>query len=527
MLKINMYSQMIAATIATSLLIGCGSGSGSDSENQHHKPITDSTTDITGSVFTPYVAGAQVEVTDIKGNAIAEPVKTDSNGQFTIAIPDANLNDDLLFTATGGNYTNAITGKDNVESKRLATFAAANSLTETPVINLTAASTIIADITDSIDDNATAKTYFETAFGYLPNISVLPIAANQENKIASAEAKLAGVRAAVFSQLLTDFELAEDEQTNLLTAIAKDLSDGTADGFSNTAPVQIINGTNLSTDIANRFSMALIDFAKDTDLNKSGISPGQVGVLAFNKKAVSKNYQFELTPQSKPMKGKSVFDLKITDHSNAAVVGVTPTMQLWMYMSNHGHSNPHAGCTKTDAEGTSQCTAYFTMASGKGMGNWELTFSVGTGDNQEKARFFPSVGMPMGEDTAWLPLYGTDSLYLVYKNDVVKTDSGHTVKFFVATRKSMAEWPHLPAELVTLQAGTEESDLSDATSEGNGVWSINLEGLTAGKSNTVYIKLSRNGETKVFYNWAKDENGEWIPTPSDDEFTAFNLTPAE
>jgi len=514
MLKLKVISQIIAATITTSLLAGCGSDS--DNTNVNDSTSTNvSKTRISGSVFTPNVVGAQIEVTDINGNKMAEPVTTDSNGLFTVAIPNANLNDDLLFIATGGSYTNAITGKGNIESKRLATFAAANSLTKTPVINLTAASTIIENITSSIDDNAKAMEYFETAFGYQPNISVLPVTANQENKTASEEAKLAGVRAAAFNQLLNDLGLAGDKQTDLLTAIAKDLEDGTADGKNNSQPVQIINGTNLNTDIANRFTMALIDFAKDTVLNKSGINPGKVSVLAFNKKVVSTNYQFELTPQSMPMKGKSVFNLKITDNSDSAVVDITPTILPMMYMANeHIHSTPHTGCTKTNAQGLSECTSYFVMPSGENIGNWELTFSVGTSGNQEKARFFPSVGMPMGENTAWLALFGTDKalaggasnrLYLFYKNDIVEKNSGHTVKFFIATKELMLnkeskvvikDWPLLEDTDVTVKIGTEKTSLIEATSEDNGIWSIDLDGLTVGELNTVYVQLSRDGDIK-------------------------------
>jgi len=79
---------------------------------------------------------------------------------------------------------------------------------------------------------------------------------------------------------------------------------------------------------------------------------------------VSTNYQFELTPQSMPMKGKSVFNLKITDNSDSAVVDITPTMLPMMYMANeHIHSTPHTGCTKTNAQGLSECTSYFVMPS--------------------------------------------------------------------------------------------------------------------------------------------------------------------
>lgn len=528
MLKRNIISQLVAAAIASSLLIGCESDSGSQS------------TDIKGSVFSSYVSGAEVEVTDIKGNRIADPVTTDSQGQFTVSIPNANLKDDLLFVATGGNYTNIITNSDTASTK-LSAFASANSLTNKPAISLTPASTIIENITSSIDNNTKAIEYFEKAFGYQPDISVTPVVANLENADASSEAKLAGVRAAAFSQLLKDLGLAEDQQTNLLTAIAKDLEDGSADGISNAQSIEISNGTDLKTDIANRFTMALMDFSKDEVNNKSGITSGDVGVLAFNQKVASTNYNFELTPQSTPMVGKSVFDLKITDSSKAAIVGVTPTMTLWMHMPGHGHSNPQTGCTETNAEGTSQCTAYFTMPSGK-MGNWDVSFKITHNSNTEEARFYPSVGSLTSEDTPWLPLYGTDKdpkggkrLYLVYKNDVVKKDNGHTVKFFIATRELMPdstpevadEWPLLPATGVTVKIGTEENNVNDATSEGNGIWSVDLDGLTAETLNTVYIQLSRDGDNKQSGSWNKDENGKWILTLSGYDSTAFKLTPTE
>ena len=522
MFKLKTLSQVVAATVAASFLAGCGSGSSSGSASSD-------TTDVTGSVFASYVAGAKVLVEDVNGNPIAGPVMTATNGQFIVPVPNANLGGGLVFVATGGAYVDEATGSAGTSSERLSVYAPANTLGGKPSISATPASSLIERLIVKYGmPEADAKNAFELAFGYQPDMTVKPVDATQDNSGASIEAKLAGVRAAAFSQLLKNVGLEAGDHKALLDALAEDLADGVADGMNGSTPVQL-KGGNIRQDMASQFSVALVDFANDLK-NKSGMTPGKVGLITFSPKAESDSYYFELAPKGMVKSGKVTFDLTIKDPAtegspSTPQVGLQPKITPTMYMeAGHMHSTPHGGCTVTNNDGVAECTVYFlmpsVMANGGVMGNWDLKFSVGTGADEESVHFFPKVMMAMGNDTGRLMLMGdktdtdfiTDSdnnpasrSYFIYKNAVMGTTGNHTVKFFVATKDSMMSFPAVDDtgavsgpmnSSVILKVGPDANNLVAATSLENGVWSATVDNLTDGALGTVYVELTVDGFTK-------------------------------
>jgi len=530
MFKLKTLSQAVAATVATSFLVGCGGGSSSGSSTS-----TSTTTDVTGSVFASNVAGAQVAVQDANGNPVAGPVTTNASGHFLVPVPNANLGGDLVFVATGGSYADEATGDTGVNSERLAVFAAANTLTGSPTINATPGSSLIERLIVEYGlSKEAAEAAFESAFGYLPDTGVTPVDATQQNDDASDEAKLAGVRAAAFSQLLENLGLEAGDHKALLDALAEDLADGSVDGTNGTNPVQL-KGEGVRPDMASQFAVALMTFANDADRNKSGLSLGQLGSVQFISKAESENYSFELTPKGMIKEGKAIFDLTINE-SDSPVQGVMPMMMPMMYMaSGHMHSTPNSGCSMTDASGVAECTAYFLMPSVMGngdvMGNWDLMFSVGMGDNAESVHFFPKVSMAMG-DTVKATLKGDSGdqiammdgmaasrSYNIFNNGLSGMGNMRSIELFISAQESMMSFPALvdgealnagtdyamtPGSIV-VRVSTDNATWVTATTDNEGVWTAsNLMGLVDGEEGTLYVQLSVDGVQKTTDGQAAD-----------------------
>ena len=522
MFKLKTLSQVVAATVAASFLVGCGGGSSSGSASSD-------TTDVTGSVFASYVVGAKVSVTD-GVNTIAGPVITSANGRFTVPVPNANLKGDLVFVATGGTYTDEATG-EQATSGELSVMAGANTLVGNPSIHATPSSTIINTLISKHGlSKVDAKAAFKAAFGYAPDSTVEPVDATKANAEASDAARLAGVRAAGFSQLLADLGLSKNDHTVLIEALAEDLIDGSVDGMNNGAKVQL-KGADVPADMANQFSTALMNFLNGAG-KASGLNLGKMGLLKFNTKVMSETYTFELTPPMMTEVGKAVYKLKVTNKNGGVAATGMPMLMPKMYMgAGHKHSTPHTGCTAFDVEGVASCTVYFLMASkmgGEVAGNWDLGFT----HDSETVHFFPEVMMAMGEDTSRLRLEGgaadadhvqdmmgndAGRKYFIYKDSVSGMTGDHVVNFFVATQDSMMSFPSVDA----MSGGETVELLIDgvvATPLGDGVWKAtnNIDTLTNNQQGRVELKLSVGGVFKTL----DEGNGD-----ADHTETTFKLTP--
>jgi hypothetical protein len=214
-----------------------------------------------------------------------------------------------------------------------------------------------------------------------------------------------------------------------------------------------------------------------------------------------------------------------------------------MYMATMSHMTPMDGTITDNGDGTYSCTVYYLMASGMGMGYWELKVQIG-GMGGETATFYPSVGMAMGSTTVRATLKGQIDLigsmmssskrtYYLFK-DGLTSGATSTFNLFLAAQESMMSYPALSTlstttlhnesgtpwtvSSVNILASTDGSTWSSpAVETAAGHWSLSdLTGLVSGQTGTIYIKLNVNGEDKT-----TDGN----PVSSANAYATFTVTP--
>ena len=134
-LKKSLWLNLAMALSVALCLTACGGSSSNGNAGS-------STTTITGSIFAAPVSGASVSVKDTNGNVIAGPESTDSNGEYSISIPNANLGQDLVLESTGGSFMDEATGT-STSANTLTAYVPANSLSSGSQIHATPGSTII------------------------------------------------------------------------------------------------------------------------------------------------------------------------------------------------------------------------------------------------------------------------------------------------------------------------------------------------------------------------------------------------
>ncbi|HEB81715.1 MAG TPA: hypothetical protein ENJ11_02515 [Gammaproteobacteria bacterium] len=508
------------------LLSACGSGGSSSGA---------AVTTITGSVVAAPVAGAALTVKDSNGNTLAGPVTTAADGSYSINVPASALQGLLVFESTGGQYTDEASGASTNAGSLTAMLEASSMGT---AVHLTPASTIVHQLVAQHGLSLSeAKARFKNAFGFDIDTAIRPEDAAAPSADAGKTEKLAGLRAAAFSQLTADLGLNAEEQFALLGALAEDLADGDLDG-TGIAGAVAVNSMTMPEDIQSRFTRAMMSFhEKGTD----GLDSDQIGVPVFAKVAMSASYRVEYIPGAmKAMEGKTMFTLRISDGSGAAVSGLTPKLMPKMHMaSGMKHSAPTTGCTENaQTAGDYNCTVYYlmpsTMAGGMSMGYWELKVMP---DMSESVTFYPQVMMAMG-DTPKVKVKGqTDVIkdmmgmdekrnYYIFK-DGLRGTGPYTLTLFIAAKETMMDFP---AVIVgnTLQSGMGGTPLlvssvnvavtangtpvGNATDNTDGTWSIDLN-LNSGVANTVEVELSVNGERKTSDGTDTGLNGKFTITP--------------
>jgi hypothetical protein len=514
-------SCQLSAIASALLLSACGGGSSSSSV---------ATTEVSGSVFAAPVEGASVSVTDLAGNILAGPVISQADGHFTIAVPTSHLDNDLLFIARGGRFVDEATGMNTAHSLMKSRIAAA-SLAEDGSIGLTISpeSTLIARLTDTYDvDFIEAQTRFEQAFGYHFDPHLLPVDATELNETASNEQRLAGLRAAAFSQLTQNLGLNPADQFDLLSLLADDLADGKLDGVSDTDTLSL-NGMTLNAGIQTHFAQAFVAF-KEGPRHASGLLDDQLGQLPFNRVAVTDSYIISYIPgqmsamSGQEPQGKSSFRLQVTDLNGQEQTGLALSLSSMMYMQSHQHSTPAISVTEDPEQpGTYLATVYYLMPSvmmnGNSMGYWMLTVDIAG----EQAQFFPQVGMAMGSDTVRANLKGQEDKapnmmgmaesrpYYLFKHSLSQSGEATNFKVFIATRENMMHFPLLENGLIlnagtaqeliinsiSVRMSTDEQNWVAAVYEQNGVWSADLGGLASNDSADIYVELTVNGEHKT------------------------------
>ena len=518
--------QLFVTVFMASLLPACGSSGSSGSSAD--------TATITGSVVAAPVAGAGLTVKDSNGNTLAGPVTTAADGSYSINVPASALQGLLVFESSGGRYTDEASGA-STNAGSLTAMLEASSMGA--AVHLTPASTIVHQLVAQHGLSlAQAKTRFKNAFGFDADTATRPQDATAPSADADKTEKLAGLRAAAFSQLTADLGLSAEEQFALLRALAEDLANGDLDG-AGAAGAVAVNSMTIPEDIQSRFTRSMMAFhEKGTD----GLDSDQVGVPVFAKVAMSASYKVEYIPgMMAAMEGKTKFTLRISD-ANGAVTGLSPSLMPLMHMaSGMKHSAPTTACAENaQTVGDYDCTVYYlmpsTMAGGMSMGYWELKVMP---DMNESVTFYPQVMMAMG-DTPKVKVKGQADLikdmmgmdekrnYYIFKDSL--TGAGpYTLTLFIAAKESMMSFPvvkvgdtlqsgmggtPLPVTSMSVKVAVNGGSQLDASVNPDGTWRVSLD-LNNGIANTVEVELSVNGERKTSDGTSGGLNGKFTVTP--------------
>ncbi len=473
-----------------------------------------------GSLYAAPVAGASVVVLNTSGNPIAGPVNTASNGTYNVNIPSTALTSDLRVEAIGGTYTDEATGLTTTAGV-FAAYVPGGTLMAGPAdVNISPATTII---NNELATNSTltfigAQAYFSNAFGYTPDISVAP---SNTPSNGSNGPQLAAFNAGVFSQLNASLGFSPDEQGELLNTLAKDLAG------NNGILTAFAGSVSLPEDIQNRYEQAMISYLSNTTSNLTGLTGSDIGgELPFSKVALTNTYVVQYIPgMMAATTGKTSFQIHITNRSDGSPsTGLTVSLMPVMNMGTSGFmSTPVDIVTEDTTPGVYDCTIYYLMGSGPGMGYWALTVTSGT--DMESAIFYPSVSMGMGTDTIWTTLSGPDDIvssmsgtqtndYILF-NDGPVSAATPTLNLYISYSENMfmnfvpvsigsvisdATGTVTVSQPTTLQASMSSSFSPSVTGvdNGNGHWSLSgLTGLVSGQTATIYIKLNVNGQNKT------------------------------
>jgi hypothetical protein len=513
------------------VVAACGKSGSSDT------PAPAATTTITGSLFAAPVSGASVVVKNIGGVVIAGPVNTANDGTYTINVSTSDLDADLRFESAGGTYADEATGSTTTAGM-LAAYVLARSVTSGASVNIDPSSTILHDlVTSGSKTSGEAQTIFNTAFGFKPDISVA--CKNKPSTGASASERLAALRASAFSQLTKDLGLTPDKQFDLLAAITQDLAD---DGKLN-GSTGSVGATSIPEDIQNKFEHALVTMLSDTVHNQTGLTSDQIGSLPCGQIVLTDTYRVQYVPgMMAGAQGKTSFKIKITKRSDgSAATGLALSLMPMMHMPSMVHSTPVDAVTEEGSTGIYDCTTYYLMASGPGMGYWELKVMIGSGMGMgmsETAIFYPAVGMAMGTDTVRATVYGADDVvsgmtgtqynkYYLFRDGPISAATP-TVSLFIAHGEMMnmsfkpvstgavLSSPTGTVTTMAVQASTDNSTWLTATNSAIGHWSVSgLTGLVSGQTSTIYVRLNINGQDKTANGAAASggNNAMFIVTP--------------
>ena len=528
------YLQLISMLCLPLVIFACGGGGSGDS-----------TVTVSGTVLAGPTSGAVVAV-KANGTIVAQSTVSAADGSYTVAIPSSALSSGLTFEASGGTFPDEATTTAGVTLTKLTAYAAAGSLATGSHVTIDPASTIIQNLVAGGRTKAAADTVFAAAFGYTPDCSIKPAFATMSSASTTSQ-RLAGLRAAAFSQLTKDLGLAPDKQFELIQALADDLSDGTLDGMKGTTAVSTASGAVIPVDIVNRFAYALMTF-QTSSLNKCKLTPDKIGTPPFATKALTASYLVEYVPGSvAATMGKTTFKIKLTNRGdNSPAVGKTLTVRPFMYMATKSHTTPME--TPVDnGDGTYSCTVYFVMASavnGMSMGVWEVKVTIGT----ETATFYPLVGaMPAGNDMLTKLTGITDAImgmagqekrtWFLFNDGLAAGGGNYTFNIFLATKengmtlsfpavtagsilKDQTNTPWTVASIL-VEISTDKATWVAATDLGNGHWSAaGLTGLTPGVSGKIYVKLTvGNGVT------TEQKTVDGAVVGATNGYQTFNITP--
>ena len=512
----------LLATTLTAGLTGCGSSGGGSSS-----------TTIDGSVFASSVSGASCGIYTGPDEMVGSTFTTSETGTFSVDIPNGKLADVLVLFCEGGTYTDEVDGSTQTAGD-MAAYAEGGTLADGVSLNATPGSTIIFQlITDYDMTPAEAEAAFDTAFGYTPDITATPTDATKPAMGSSLAAIQAGLRAATFSQLTSDLGLNQNQQFELLTALAMDLSDGTADGVMLSGGVNIPGTSTALQPLGTSFTDAMDNFRTRT--------------------VTTSSYKISYLKKGMSVSGKNNFLVNITDLDGAAQAGLTVSLMPMMYMADITHTTPVDGCTDS-GNGFYDCTIYYVMASkmmdGMSMGEWDLKVMA----DGEAAHFYPEVMMAMGDTpvdmqknsnlTMTMNEMTSARTFQIFKSELTGWVGNHTFELFISTMETMMSFPAVDTS-VTLNEGTMNALPIDsmivevsvtptfdvihiASENGSGYWTATItDGLADDTSGqTLYVRVTINGNILNKDPAGLLVDGEGEPTGANEYGTFSVTTPA-
>ena len=516
----------LAVSCSLTLLSGCGSSNSAAPANAT----------ISGTIVAAPVSGADVSVVDVDGLLVAETEKTDAAGKYTdLVIPHGSLAQDLIVKSTGGAFIDEATGNDGIAGEMLA-YVSADSLSSGSSVSVTPGSTIIADLVMNHGKSLVeAETAFFGGFGYKPDVSVIPVDATVPAVDASEESKLAGLRAASFSQLAKGLGLSQNDQFKMFTALAQDLSNGNLDGQDADGEIIIestdpaIGPVTLPADMLKRSTNALLAF------QTSGNS--EMGLTSA--------YRIEYLPgMMSAMAGKSMFTIKITNLSDDSPVNdLNPMVMPIMHMVSHQHTTPLTDITNS-GDGEYTVTIYYLMPSmmqGASMGYWDLAVTV----EDEAVHFYPGVMMMPEGDTPLVRLKGVEDkvtnmdgllasrVFTIFKDNLDVKPGADQFTVFVVAQETMMSFPavfvgselsgKILADVTVEMSDDDGATWKDATDNGDGMWTANGLDLTEVLSEKDEIRVRLTVDDTVI-NEVKTTDGKAVD-PDVNDFNTFTVTP--
>ncbi len=516
----------LAVSCSLTLLSGCGSSNSA--------APADAT--VSGTIVAAPVSGADVSVVDVDGLLVAETEKTDAAGNYTdLVIPGGSLTKDLIVKSAGGAFIDEATGNDGVAAEMMA-YVAANTLSNGDSVSVTPGSTIVADLVMNHGKSLTeAETAFFAGFGYKPDVSVTPVDATVVAVDASDEAKLAGLRAAAFSQLAKGMGLSQNDQFKMFTALAQDLSNGNLDGQDADGDVVIestdpaIGSVTLPDDMLKRSTNSLLAFQTSSNSEMD----------------LTSTYRIEYVPGMMPaMAGKSMFTIKITNRSDdSPAAGLNPMVMPIMHMVSHEHTTPLTDITDIGG-GEYTVTIYYLMPSmmeGASMGTWDLAVTV----EDETVHFYPGVMMMPDADTPLVRLKGVEDkvtnmdgllasrVYTIFKDNLDAKPGADQFTVFVVAQETMMSFPavfvgselsgNILADVTVQMSADDGATWKDASHDGDGMWTANGLDLTENLDEKDEIRVRLTVDDTVI-DEVKTTDGKAVD-PGVNDFNTFTVTP--
>jgi Putative Ig domain len=482
---------LLMAVVATSLSACGGSGDSGSSP----------TATVSGTVFAGPASGAKVKVKSVFGNFSATTTgSTDGTGSFTINLPATELSHDLTFETSGGTFPDEATATP-VSLGTLRAYVPASRLTSGSQVTIDPASTIIHKLVMGGKNFTDAQRYFSDAFGYTPDISVKPVFANTST-VSNSNQRLAGLRAAAFSQLTKDLYNDPTRQFDLIQALADDLSDGTLDGKKGNNTISA-----LPSDIGNKFGQAFINFAGGTN-NKCKLAPAP----PFNKVAVTSSYRLEyVTGATGDVAGKTAFQLKITNRSDGSpATGLATSIvlnPLMVMTSMSGGTNWPNQVKESSTPGTYDAVTWYSMATTDMSMYWKLSVKIGS----ETALFYPTIApVSNGVTVRNTFKYSGDKTsatavrsYSVWR-DTPTAGTGGTYDFtlFLSTTDAGNSLPVTAGTQLTVNPLTISSVTLQASGDGSTWTSLTPVDATSGRykatgltnlNGKIYVNMALNG----------------------------------